>query len=69
MFGIPVETQLDGKGPAADRVAMTTHNGTHMDAPWNYHPTMDGGKPAMTIDEVPLDWCMGPGKRRVTLIG
>jgi kynurenine formamidase len=22
---------------------------------------MDGGKPAMTIDQVPLEWCIGPG--------
>ncbi len=61
MFGIPVDKQLEGAGPASERVQMTTHNGTHLDAPWHYHPTMDGGKPAMTIDQVPLEWCMGPG--------
>ena len=61
MFGIPVDKQLEGAGPAAERVAMTTHNGTHLDAPWHYHPTMNGGERAITIDEVPLDWCMGPG--------
>ena len=61
MFGIPVGKQLDGAGPAAERVAMTTHNGTHLDAPWHYHPTMNGGERAITIDEVPLEWCMGPG--------
>src|SRR5690606_8324487 len=32
-----------------------------MDAPWHYHPTMDHGKRAITIDEVPLDWCFRPG--------
>lgn len=63
VFGMPVEHQLDRQGAAIERVDMTTHNGTHMDAPWHYHPTMDGGKPAMTIDQVPLDWCMGPGVR------
>lgn len=61
IFGVPVDKQLEGKGAAVERVDMTTHNGTHMDAPWHYHPTMDGGKPALTIDEVPLEWCMGPG--------
>jgi kynurenine formamidase len=61
MFGIPVDRQLEGKGAAAERCSITTHNGTHMDAPWHYHPTMDGGKRAITIDEVPLEWCMGPG--------
>jgi kynurenine formamidase len=40
---------------------MTTHNGTHLDAAGHYHPTMNGGERAITIDEVPLDWCMGPG--------
>ena len=40
---------------------MTTHAGTHLDAPWHYHPTMNGGERAITIDEVPLDWCIGPG--------
>ena len=61
MFGIPVDKQLGGAGPAAERLQMTTHNGTHLDAPWHYHPTMNGGERAITIDEVPLEWCMGPG--------
>jgi kynurenine formamidase len=53
----------DGKGWAMERVQIATHNGTHMDAPWHYHPTMDGGVRASTIDEIPLDWCMRPGVR------
>jgi kynurenine formamidase len=53
----------DGKGWAVERVELSTHNGTHMDAPWHYHPTMDGGEPAITIDEIPLEWCMRPGVR------
>lgn len=61
MFGIPVADQREGKGAAVEHCEMTTHAGTHMDAPWHYHPTMNGGEPAMTIDEVPLEWCMGPG--------
>jgi kynurenine formamidase len=32
-----------------------------MDAPWHFYPTMDGGKPSWTIDEVPLEWCFGNG--------
>lgn len=46
---------------AAERVALTTHNGTHLDAPWHFHPTMNGGERAIAIDEVPLDWCFRPG--------
>ena len=61
MFGVPDGALRDGAGAASERCRITTHNGTHMDAPWHYHPTMEGGRPAMTIDEVPLDWCFGPG--------
>jgi kynurenine formamidase len=46
---------------AAEMVTMSTHNGTHLDAPYHFHPTMDGGARAITIDEVPLDWCFRPG--------
>jgi kynurenine formamidase len=53
----------EGKGWAMERVQISTHNGTHLDAPWHYHPTMDGGARASTIDEIPLDWCMRPGVR------
>lgn len=56
------EKMPGGEGfAAAEWVTLTTHNGTHLDAPWHYHPTQDNGRPAMTIDEVPLDWCFRPG--------
>jgi kynurenine formamidase len=51
----------DGEGWAIERVKLSTHNGTHLDAPWHFASTMDGGKRAITIDEVPLDWCFQPG--------
>ncbi|MCJ7857697.1 cyclase family protein [Corynebacterium kalidii] len=50
-----------GEGWAIERVTMTTHTGTHLDAPYHYASTMDGGERAITIDEVPLDWCLRPG--------
>lgn len=60
--GLAPEAMAGGKGFAAsETLTLTTHNGTHLDAPWHYHPTMDGGVPAMTIDDVPLDWCFRPG--------
>lgn len=37
---------------------MGVHASTHIDAPWHYSPTV-AGKPAKTIDQVPLDWCYG----------
>lgn len=51
----------DGEAWALKRVSLTTHNGTHLDAPYHFASTMDGGERAITIDEVPLDWCMQPG--------
>ncbi len=51
----------DGKGWAVEFVTLSTHSGTHLDAPWHYHPDMNRGEKAFTIDEIPLDWCTGPG--------
>lgn len=51
----------DGCAWASEFVKMTTHTGTHMDAPYHYHPTMNGGEKAWTIDEVPLEWFLGSG--------
>lgn len=51
----------DGEGWAIEWIRLTTHCTTHLDAPWHYASTMDGGRRAITIDEVPLDWCFRPG--------
>jgi kynurenine formamidase len=59
--GLKPEDLPDGEGWAVESVELTTHSGTHVDAPWHYHSTMDGGKRAITIDEVPLEWCFQPG--------
>ena len=59
--GLRREDLPDGEGWAIERIRLTTHNGTHLDAPYHYASTMDGGARAITIDEVPLDWCLGPG--------
>jgi len=61
VFGVKREQLPDGAGPAVENVAISTHNGTHLDAPYHFHPTMDNGKPAMTIDQVPLEWCFNDG--------
>jgi len=59
--GVPAAQMPGGEGfAAAEMVTLSTHNGTHLDAPWHFHPTMDGGARAITIDEVPLDWCFRP---------
>ena len=59
--GLRQEDLPDGKGWAVETVKLSTHNGTHLDAPWHYHPTMNEGERSWTIDEVPLDWCFQPG--------
>lgn len=51
----------DGEGWAIEWAQITTHNGTHLDAPWHFASTMNNGERAITIDEVPLDWCFQPG--------
>ncbi|MFZ4832080.1 cyclase family protein [Rouxiella sp. Mn2063] len=49
------------EGWAVEFVKMSTHAGTHMDAPYHYHSHMDDGTPSLTIDKIPLEWCVGPG--------
>jgi kynurenine formamidase len=51
----------DREGWAVENVRLSTHNGTHLDAPYHFASTMDRGKRAITIDEVPLEWCLQPG--------
>jgi kynurenine formamidase len=50
-----------GEGWAVEMLQISTHNGTHLDAPYHHHSTMNGGERALTIDEVPLEWCFNPG--------
>jgi kynurenine formamidase len=59
--GVTPKDLPGGLGWAAEKVELSTHSGTHLDAPYHYHPTMDRGKRALTIDEIPLEWCQGPG--------
>ena len=51
----------DGEGWAIEWIRLMTHNGTHLAAPYHFHSTMNRGERAITIDEVPLDWCLQPG--------
>jgi kynurenine formamidase len=49
-----------GKGWAVEKIEAITHTGTHVDAPYHYGPTAEG-RPARTIDQVPLEWLFAPG--------
>ena len=60
IFGCEPEDLPDGQGWANEMVTLSTHAGTHMDAPWHYFPTCKGD-PSKRIDEVPLEDCFGDG--------
>jgi len=59
-FGIPMAMLPTPDLYANDEVSCSSHAGTHVDAPWHFGPVVEG-KPARTIDEVPLEWCYGDG--------
>ena len=63
--GLKQEDLPDGEGWAVERAHLSTHNGTHLDAPYHFHSTMNralgGQERAIAIDEVPLEWCFQPG--------
>jgi len=60
MLGLGADHWREGLVWAVERVTLSTHSGTHVDAPYHYHPT-SGGQPARRIDEVPFRWLMGDG--------
>lgn len=65
-MGVRVDQLPDGEHAASERVTISTHNGTHFDAPYHFASTMNhalkpGGEPSWRIDEVPLEWCFNPG--------
>ena len=63
--GLQQQDLPDGEGWAVETVQLSTHNGTHLDAPYHFHSTMDKAlgekKPSIAIDAVPLEWCFQPG--------
>jgi kynurenine formamidase len=50
--GLEASQLPGGEAWAIERLMVTTHNGTHVDAPWHFASTMNGGERAWTIDEV-----------------
>lgn len=59
--GLKPEDLPDEEAWAIEKIELITHNGTHLDAPYHFASTMNKGERAITIDEVPLDWCFQPG--------
>lgn len=60
MLGVPAQLLRDGEGWTRETLTLGTHNSTHVDAPWHYNSTI-AGRPAETIDQLPLDWFFRPG--------
>jgi kynurenine formamidase len=62
LLGLPWRLMpRDFVGWADDTITrMGVHSTTHIDAPWHYGPKSAGMR-AATIDELPLDKCIGPG--------
>ncbi|MFD7580409.1 cyclase family protein [Kitasatospora sp. NPDC059817] len=50
----------DGELLSLDTLTLTTHTGTHVDAPSHYGTKTAYGIPR-DIDQLPLDWFIGPG--------
>jgi kynurenine formamidase len=61
-LGLLPEDFPEGESISNETITLTTHTGTHMDAPLHYG-LVSGGAPAAAIDEVPLKWCLAPGVR------
>ena len=64
-MGVGIEVIPDRQYAAVERCTISTHNGTHDDAPWHYFSTSNhalepGGEPAPRIDELPLEWFFQP---------
>jgi kynurenine formamidase len=65
-FGVSVDSFPGGEYAAVEVATISTHNGTHMDAPYHFfssmnHASKEGGEPSWRIDDVPLDWCYQRG--------
>ncbi|MET0457379.1 MAG: cyclase family protein [Mycobacterium sp.] len=58
--GLQPEELPNAEAFALERVHLSTHNGTHVDAPWHYSSMMEDGSRPLTIDEMPLDWFLRP---------
>jgi len=64
-MGVRLDQLPEGEYAAVENVQISTHNGTHLDAPYHYFSRMNerlvpGGEPSWRIDEVPLEWCFQP---------
>lgn len=60
LFDIDPSEWPEGKAWATELVHISTHTGTHVDAPYHYWDKT-GDRPAKKIHELPLEWFIGDG--------
>jgi kynurenine formamidase len=61
LLKVPPSVFRNGEGWATETLTrLGTHDCTHIDAPWHYNSVIQG-RPAATIDELPLEWFFGDG--------
>jgi kynurenine formamidase len=61
LLGVSPDMLRHGEGWAIEEFTrLGTHSVTHVDAPWHYNSTIQG-RPAATIDELPLEWFFSEG--------
>ncbi|MEB1807039.1 MAG: cyclase family protein [Bacillaceae bacterium] len=60
LLGLKAEDFPDGEAWAVETITLSTHTGTHVDAPWHYASKTNGER-SRTIDELPLEWFYGHG--------
>ena len=56
----------DGEGWAIEHIRLTTHAGTHLDAPWHFASIMDGDKRAIK-STYSMAWAAGAMSSRVSI--
>jgi kynurenine formamidase len=59
--GLNIADVPDQEAFAYEKVSLTTHNGTHVDAPWHYASRTEDGAHMLSIDELPLRWFFSDG--------
>lgn len=55
VFGCSREELPCGEGWAEETLTLSSHLGTHVDAPWHYGSTSANGESASKVDEIPLE--------------
>ncbi len=60
LFGMGAKFFRTGVAWSSEMISLSTHGTTHVDAPYHFAPTSEG-KPAPTIDQLPLERFYGPG--------